>query len=85
MTASTTIKVPRELRDRIAARAAREGTTLAQAIAHALDTSEEEQFWAAVAEQNRRSPDSPDDQVLPDGPQGDHLEPSDDRVGRDGW
>jgi hypothetical protein len=81
MSASTTIKVSRELRDRIAARAAREGTTLAGAIAHALDVSEEEVFWAEVAEHHRRG--SRTDRT--DGTLREHLEPADDELGRDGW
>jgi predicted transcriptional regulator len=45
---STTIKVPRELRDRLTARAEAQGTTLAGAIRNALEASDEEQFWAAI-------------------------------------
>lgn len=48
----TTIKVSKALRDRIATRAAKEGTTLAEAIERALDRSDEEEFWTGVAEQN---------------------------------
>ena len=43
--ASTTIKVPTELRDRLAALAKREHTTLAGAIAHSLDRAETAAFW----------------------------------------
>jgi hypothetical protein len=50
----TTIKVPTELRDRLAARAKSENITLAAAIAKALDESEERQFWDAVREENAR-------------------------------
>ena len=46
---STTIKVPVELRDRLAALATRENTTLAGAIARSLDASESAAFWADVA------------------------------------
>ena len=46
---STTIKVPVELRDRLAALATRENTTLAGAIAQSLDAAESAAFWADVA------------------------------------
>jgi len=46
---STTIKVPVELRDRLAALAIREKTTLAGAITRALDAAESDAFWADVA------------------------------------
>lgn len=45
---STTIKVPRSLRDRLAERARQQGTTLAGAIEDALDASDEQRFWDAV-------------------------------------
>lgn len=45
---STTIKVPRALRDALAVRAAEQGTTLAGAIQRALEESDEQRFWAAV-------------------------------------
>lgn len=43
--ATTTIRVPRELHERLARRAASEGTTLAGAIQHALDVEERADFW----------------------------------------
>jgi predicted transcriptional regulator len=46
---STTIKVSVELRDRLAALAARDNTTLAGAIARSLDTAETAAFWADIA------------------------------------
>jgi hypothetical protein len=46
---STTIKVSVELRDRLAALAARENTTLAGAITRSLDAAETAAFWADVA------------------------------------
>ncbi|HEU0239707.1 MAG TPA: hypothetical protein VFR11_10580 [Micromonosporaceae bacterium] len=46
---ATTIKVPSELRDRLAAVAKREHTTLAGAIARSLDAAEEAAFWSDVA------------------------------------
>ena len=46
---TTTIKVPVELRDRLAARAESEHLTLAEAIRRALDAAEEAAFWTGVA------------------------------------
>jgi predicted transcriptional regulator len=45
---STTIKVPTELRDRLADLAKREHTTLAGAIARSLDRAETAAFWEDV-------------------------------------
>jgi hypothetical protein len=45
---TTTIKVPVDLRDRLAQRARRNRTTIAQAIADSLDQAEEKAFWEAV-------------------------------------
>ena len=42
---TTTIKVPVELRDRLAVIARAQGTSLAGAIAHSLEVSEESSFW----------------------------------------
>lgn len=53
----TTIKVPRELRDRLAQRASRSRTTLAEAISAALDESEEREFWAQVRQANASIPE----------------------------
>jgi antitoxin MazE7 len=50
--AMTTIKVPTELRDRLAARAKKDHITLAAAIAKALDEAEERQFWDTVRDEN---------------------------------
>lgn len=47
--ATTTIKVPVELRDRLAQRAQREHTTLAGAIESSLDAADAEDFWSEVA------------------------------------
>lgn len=46
--ATTTLKVPVELRDRLAEQARRHGTTLAGVIAHALEVAEEREFWEEV-------------------------------------
>lgn len=45
---TTTIKVPRELRDRLSKVAQQERTTLASVIARLLDAAEEQAFWEAV-------------------------------------
>lgn len=52
MSTFTTIKVPKDLRDRIAALAAHEGTTLAGALTHALDRADEQEFWQQVHQAN---------------------------------
>lgn len=44
----TTIRVSKELRDRLQERARSEGVTLAGAIERALDASDERHFWDAV-------------------------------------
>lgn len=46
----TTIKVPVELRNRLAEIARREDTTLAGAISRMLDAAEEAAFWRQAAE-----------------------------------
>jgi predicted DNA-binding protein len=46
---ATTIKVPRELRDRLAALAKAEATTMAGAIEKALEAQADAAFWADVA------------------------------------
>ncbi len=55
----TTIKVPRTLRDRLAAMAHRENTTLAGALEHVLDEAEEHEFWEGVRASNAASPQDP--------------------------
>jgi len=75
---STTIKVPVELRDRLAALARRKHTTLAGAIARTLDAAEDAAFWAEVgttmggAQAQRRIPD---DLARLDGSLTDGLDP----------
>lgn len=49
---TTTIKVSRMLRDRIAERARAQGVTMAGAIEAALDASDEQRFWDAVRAEN---------------------------------
>ncbi len=58
----TTIKVPSELRDRLAARAKHDNVTMATVITQALDEAEEREFWdrvrlvnAALTEEERAS------------------------------
>ena len=53
----TTIKVPSELRDRLAAKAKQHNATMAAVIAHALDEAEEQEFWRRVREENARITD----------------------------
>jgi predicted transcriptional regulator len=45
---STTIRVSRQLHDRLAKRAASRHATLADAIEHALDVEDSAEFWANV-------------------------------------
>jgi predicted transcriptional regulator len=46
---STTIRLSRQLHDRLAQRAKAEQTTLAGAIEHALDAEENAKFWSRAA------------------------------------
>jgi predicted transcriptional regulator len=50
MSSVTTVKVPSDLRDRLATVAAQRETTLAGAIAYALDAADEAEFWRQVAD-----------------------------------
>lgn len=68
----TTIKVPSELRDRLAARAKQDNLTMAAVIAQALDEAEEREFWervrmvnASLTEEERASY-VPDETLLDD-------------------
>jgi cell wall assembly regulator SMI1 len=84
MTSLTTIKVPREVRDRLASHARRDNVTLATALLRALDRSEELDFWEAVRAHHVTHPTSSD--ALAGVALRDHLEDDDDdRLGRDGW
>ncbi|MCZ2403890.1 hypothetical protein IV498_12035 [Paenarthrobacter sp. Z7-10] len=53
---TTTIKVPKTLRDRIATRAQREHSTLAAVIDDALNAADERTFWKAVQRENASLP-----------------------------
>jgi predicted transcriptional regulator len=83
----TTIKVPTELRDRLAARAKREHVTLAAVIANALDEAEERQFWDAVREENARLTPEEREEYLQNGTLLDDLEDPEDKAIsiRGGW
>jgi predicted transcriptional regulator len=76
----TTIKVPKELRDRLAAQAKREHITLAAAIARALDEAEERQFWDAVREENGLLTDEERAQYRHDSTLLDHLDDPEDEA-----
>ncbi len=54
----TTIKVPKELRERISRDAARRGVTAAALISDLLDRDEREQRLAAVGEAYAAAPDA---------------------------
>ena len=58
MSGSTTIKVPRALRDRIARRAQEEHVPLAQVIERALDENEDREFWARVQREHAQLSES---------------------------
>jgi hypothetical protein len=86
MPVTTTIKVPVELRDRLAARAQRQHTTLAGAIARALDESDERAFWEQVREDHARLTDEErvrrvDDMTLTD----DLAGQADDALAAEDW
>ena len=83
----TTIKVPSELRDRLAARAKKERITLATVIAKALDESDERQFWDAVREENARLTEEERAEYLYDDTLLDDLnDPDDETISiRGGW
>ncbi|KGM14057.1 hypothetical protein [Cellulomonas bogoriensis] len=78
----TTIKVPRHLRDRLAARARHDQTTLAKALERALDETEEREFWEAVRTTNAGGAgDRLASVALGDG----LADRGDDALGADGW
>jgi predicted transcriptional regulator len=83
----TTIKVPMELRDRLAARAKRDHITLAAAIAKALDEAEERQFWDAVREENAHLTEDEREEYRHDSTLLDDLaDPEDEAISaRGGW
>ena len=86
MPVTTSIKVSAELRDRLAARALRQHTTLAGAIARALDESDERAFWEQVREQNARLTDDERGRRVDDVTLGDDLaDPTDDALAAEDW
>lgn len=82
MTSTTTIKVPRTLRDRLAVRAREGHTTLAGALERALDESEEREFWEAVRASNAAAPG---DRLASVALRDDLGDEGDDALGADGW
>lgn len=86
MTGMTTIKVSRVLHDRLAVRAAQQRTTLAGAIARALDDSDERAFWDQVREDNAALSDEERRRRTADPTLTDDLpDPTDDAIGGDAW
>jgi predicted transcriptional regulator len=85
--AMTTIKVPTELRDRLAARAEKDHITLAAAIAKALDEAEEHYFLDAVREENARLTPEEREEYLHNGTLLDDLDDPEDKAisTRAGW
>lgn len=85
--ATTTIKVPTALRDRIAERARRERVTLAAAIEHALDEADERSFWLAVRTEHAAMSDAERAGYAASGTLRDDLDdPDDDALtARAGW
>ena len=83
----TTIKVPAELRDRLAARAKKDHITLAAAIAKALDESDERQFWDAARSENVRLNPEEREEYLRNGTLLDDLDDPEDKAIsiRGGW
>lgn len=82
----TTIKVTKQLRDRLAARAQRDHVTLGTAIARALDESEERTFWKSVAAEHASLSAADRHGYLPDATLLDSRDPADDAVStRNGW
>ena len=73
---STTIKVSRELRDRLAEIARDEGTTLAGAIEQALDSQADATFWSEIARTMGTAVASPGAMV--DAALADGLDPAED-------
>lgn len=62
----TTIKVPSDLRDRLAAKAKHDNLTMAAVIAHALDEAEEREFWDRVRAVNAALTDEERASYVPD-------------------
>lgn len=83
---STTIKVPRDLRDRLATVARVERTTLAGAIASALDARDEREFWVSVHREHSALTDEERARYLRSGGTDDLADDADDLITeRDEW
>lgn len=84
---ATTIKVPQELRDRLATYARRDHVTLAAVIARALDDADERAFWAAVTTEHAGLFDTERASLVSDATAADDLnDDADDAISaRDGW
>lgn len=86
MSTVTTIKVSRELRDRLAARAQRDRVPLGVVIARALDESEERSFWSAVTAEHAALSEGDRAAYAADSTVRDSIDPADDAVSvRNGW
>ncbi len=83
-TRDTTIKVPKVLRDRIAAQAQHEHVTLATVIADALDAAEERTFWRTVREENSSLSAEERDQYLASVSSADLADADDDALSAEG-
>ena len=82
----TTIKVSKELRDRLATRARREHLTLGAVIARALDESDERAFWSAVTAEHAALTEDDRRAQLADATLADVVDPEDDAVSaQDAW
>lgn len=87
MPLTTTIKVPRELRDRLSALARAQNTTLAGAITRILDEADEQSFWAAIRAENALLTAEQREERVSDATLTDDLaDPADDLLSEtDGW
>lgn len=82
----TTIKVSRELRDRIAERARTLGVPLAGAIERALDDADEWRFWESVRRENESLTQAERQTYLRSGGTDDLTDADDDTISeRNGW
>ncbi len=81
---STTIKVPRTLRDRLAERAQKQGVTLAGAIERALDESDAQLFWEAVSREHNALSEVERDSYLRSGGTDDLADAADDEISERG-
>jgi hypothetical protein len=87
MSSPTTIKVPRELRDRLATKAHHQGRTMSELIADLLDAAEEQAFWEAVRRDHEQLSATERAERVADGTLMDDLDDlSDDEISRrGGW